>query len=110
LNLEDIDSIDQASNFDLARKIKIARSCCALTQEQLANKIGVTRGAVAMWEAGTTMPSMNNLIRLGMATQRLNYLLGENIPTSKQTEVVNGWRCPNCTKIYSPVLTECPRC
>ena len=108
--MEEVNLIEQEPNSNLARKIKIARSCCALTQDQLANKIGVTRGAVAMWEAGTTTPSMNNLIRLGMATQRLNYLLGEDIPTNRQTEVVNGWRCPNCTKIYSPALTECPRC
>lgn len=40
-------------NLIQLRKIK------GLTQEDLAEKVGVTRQAVAKWEAGDTMPDLN---------------------------------------------------
>ena len=41
--------------------IKKARIAAGLSQEQLAEKVGVSQGAVAQWEAGVTHPSFKVL-------------------------------------------------
>ena len=43
--------------FDLRRQ-------AGLSQEELANLVGVTRQAVQKWEAGTSRPDMDNLVSL----------------------------------------------
>lgn len=35
-----------------------------LTQEQLANKLGITSAAVSRWEHGTVIPRMSILVKL----------------------------------------------
>lgn len=37
--------------------LRDAREIAHLTQEQLAERIGVTRAAVSQWEVGATVPS-----------------------------------------------------
>ena len=41
------------------KKMKIARVECDLSQQQLADKIGVTRQTIGMIEAGKYNPSLN---------------------------------------------------
>ena len=43
--------------FDLRRQ-------AGLSQEELANLLGVTRQAVQKWEAGLSRPDMDNLVSL----------------------------------------------
>ena len=38
------------------------RKRAGLSQEELANLLGVTRQAVQKWEAGTSRPDMDNLL------------------------------------------------
>ncbi|MDO4608626.1 MAG: helix-turn-helix domain-containing protein [Clostridia bacterium] len=45
----------------LGEKIKIARSGAGLSQEQLAEKMGISRSAVAKWEVNNGMPDIDNL-------------------------------------------------
>lgn len=45
----------------LGEKIRSARKGCALSQEQLAQKLCVSRSAVAKWETGKGMPDVENL-------------------------------------------------
>ncbi len=45
----------------LGEKIKIARNEAGLSQEQLAEKMGISRSAVAKWEANNGMPDIDNL-------------------------------------------------
>lgn len=45
-------------------KIKSIREANGLTQEELANQLGVNRSAVAMWEAGKAMPRADKLLKL----------------------------------------------
>lgn len=40
------------------------RKRSGLSQEELANLVGVTRQAVQKWEAGTSRPDMDNLAAL----------------------------------------------
>lgn len=44
--------------------LKKLRITSKYTQEEVANKIGVSRQAVAKWENGTTVPDINNCIAL----------------------------------------------
>lgn len=73
-------------------KLKSARKSAGLTQEQLAEKLLVSRQAIAKWEAGKGMPDIENLKLL---SKRLNisidYLLdsGENINLSVMREGID---------------------
>lgn len=45
----------------LAEKLKEARRQSGLSQEQLAEKLSVSRSAIAKWESGKGMPDVENL-------------------------------------------------
>lgn len=46
---------------DLVRWIKMVRRSCALTQEQLAAYVGVTKFSVRNWENGTRVPGFAHI-------------------------------------------------
>ena len=48
----------------LGETLKIHRMRCKMTQEFVAEQIGVSRQAVSKWENGTSDPSTSNLIAL----------------------------------------------
>lgn len=48
----------------LGTRIKIARKQKGLTQEQLAEVIGVSRSAISRWESGDMEPTIKNLAEL----------------------------------------------
>ncbi len=50
-------------NFDY-NNLKLYRKQNGYTQEQVAEKLGVSRQAVAKWESGTTLPDIENVIAL----------------------------------------------
>lgn len=50
--------------MSLGEQIKSHRRRCGLSQEKLAEAVGVSRQAVTKWEAGQSMPSTENLFRL----------------------------------------------
>lgn len=56
----------------LGDRIRARRDAVGLTQEKLAAKCGVSRAAVAQWEAGVTRPSLDNLVK---AAEALNVWL-----------------------------------
>ena len=61
--------------FDLRRQ-------AGLSQEELANLVGVTRQAVQKWEAGTSRPDMDNLVSLAEYFKvSLDYLVTGREPT-----------------------------
>lgn len=51
----------------LGSRIRARREAVGLTQEKLATKCGVSRAAVAQWEAGVTRPSLDNLVKAAEA-------------------------------------------
>ena len=62
-----------------AEKLLQLRKREGYSQEELADKLGVSRQAISRWEIGTTMPDANNILRLsklfGVTT---DYLLNED--------------------------------
>ena len=66
----------------VGEKIKEARKQCGLSQEQLAEKMSVSRSAIAKWETDKGLPDIDNLKALaGFLNVSVDYLLddGERI-------------------------------
>lgn len=62
----------------LGEKIKEARKQCGLSQEQLAEKMVVSRSAVAKWEANNGLPDVDNLKALAqLLNVSVDYLLDD---------------------------------
>lgn len=53
----------------LGEKIREARKNCGLSQEQLAERMCVSRSAIAKWETGKGMPDIENLRSLSRMLQ-----------------------------------------
>ena len=51
-------------NKDLGERISIMRRSRGMTQKELAAKLGVRQGTVAMWETGKNEPSLETLSHL----------------------------------------------
>src|SRR5271166_2817430 len=51
----------------IGERIRLARQARGLTQEQLAEAVGVTRSAVAQWETGRAGQVTGNLTRVAAA-------------------------------------------
>ncbi|MDM0469738.1 helix-turn-helix transcriptional regulator [Clostridium perfringens] len=48
----------------LAEKLQLMRKREGLSQEDLAEKLGISRQAVSKWESGQSVPDLNKLIIL----------------------------------------------
>lgn len=48
----------------LGAVLKSCRTDCGMTQEYVAERLGVSRQAVSKWESGTSDPSTSNLLSL----------------------------------------------
>lgn len=73
-------------------KLKEARKEAGLSQEQLAEKICVSRSAIAKWETDKGMPDINNLKTIAQLLDvSIDYLLDddERVSFNKITESIN---------------------
>ena len=60
-------------------KLVMLRKSQGLSQEELADRIGVSRQAVSRWELGSTMPDAPNLVKLAdLFEVTTDYLLGQS--------------------------------
>ena len=76
----------------LGKKLKSARKKAGLTQEQMAEKLVVSRQAITKWEADRGMPDIENLKQLSkLLNISIDYLLdsGEAIDLSVMREEIN---------------------
>lgn len=76
----------------LGEKLKSARTDAGLTQEQLAEKLLVSRQAVTKWEADKGMPDIGNLKQLSkLLNVSIDHLLdsGEKLDLSVMRETIN---------------------
>jgi transcriptional regulator with XRE-family HTH domain len=74
-------------NNSIGEKLYTHRKNAELSQEELAEKIGVSRQAVSKWERDESSPDTNNLIALAkLYNISLDELvLGENVPKQEET-------------------------
>ena len=91
----------------LGERITLARKQAGLSQEQLGDKLGVSRQAVSKWESNQATPDVAYLAEMcrlfGVSSDWL--LLGqesarENAPA----------RCPGCQAIVTGLDKFCPNC
>ena len=76
-----------------SEKLHLLRRNKGLTQEELAEKIGVSRQAVAKWEAGQVYPDIFNLIQISnLMNVSVDYLVRDQdcsvlIPTGQEMDL-----------------------
>ena len=73
-------------------KLKLARKEAGLSQEQLAEKMSVSRSAIAKWESDKGMPDVNNLKVLAqLLNVSIDYLLDdeEKLSFNEIQEAIN---------------------
>lgn len=80
------------AKMTLGEKLKSARKSAGLTQEQLAEKLLVSRPAVTKWETDKGMPDIGSLKRISkLLNISIDYLLdsGESVDLSVMREEIN---------------------
>lgn len=76
----------------LGEKLKEARKQAGLSQEQLSEKLGISRSAVAKWEADKGIPDIENLKALsGLLGVSIDYLVnnGEDLDKAVIKEAID---------------------
>ena len=80
----------------IGQKIKAARKIKRITQDELANIIGVSDKSISAYESDRANPPLNVVEKISKATnQSLNFFLEESVETSilsKLTEVENQFK------------------
>ena len=62
--------------MNFSEKLQILRKNKGLTQESLADKLNVSRQAVAKWESGQAYPDISNLIQISdLMSVTVDYLV-----------------------------------
>lgn len=93
--------------MELNERIALARKQAGLSQEQLGEKLGVSRQAVSKWESGQTNPDLAYVVEMcrlfGVSSDWL--LMGEE----SERETVPA-RCPNCQSVVTGLDNYCPKC
>ena len=91
----------------LGERIALARKQAGLSQEQLGEKLGVSRQAISKWESSQANPDMAYVAEMcrlfGISSDWL--LLGKE--DSRQAAPA---RCPECRAIVTGLDKYCPNC
>ena len=66
---------------DVMEKIRLYRERKKLSQREFAQALGISQSAVAQWENGSTVPTLDNLVR---AAGILGCEVGDLVPKSKK--------------------------
>lgn len=83
---------NEQNKMTFGDKLKSARKSAGLTQEQLAEKLLVSRQAITKWESNRGLPDIENLKQISLALGvSLDYLLddGKRIDLSVMREKIN---------------------
>lgn len=93
--------------MELQERIALARKQAGLSQEQLGEKLGVSRQAVSKWESGQSNPDLTYVAEMcrlfGVSSDWL--LLGEEGARESAPA-----RCPGCEAIVTGLDNFCPKC
>lgn len=89
----------------IGEKISKLRKEYNYTQEQLADRLGVSRQSISKWESDLAYPETDKLIELGkLFNCSMDYLLKDGI--TEKTEVTNTDFTDSLKKFREKVLTE----
>lgn len=81
----------RVEDMEFSEKLTALRKKAGLSQEQLADRLGVTRQSVSKWESGTAVPELVKLISLSdMFGVSLDYLVRDCAEESKTAEETAG--------------------
>ena len=92
--------------MEIGQRIKVERQAAKWTQEQLADKILVSKRTISNWETGRTLPDIESVLRLSKVFQVfLDDLLVEDSAVVK--EIQRKEELANIAGLYyvGPVLT-----
>ena len=86
-----------------AQRLKQLRAENQMTQVQLAEKLGVSKGTVAMWETDKRSPSFEMLAEMtNLFDRRMDYILGYSDdasspkPTEEDIDQTGRWAAEDC--------------
>lgn len=75
-------------NIEIANRLIELRKQKGFSQEELANKLGVSRQAVSKWECGEASPDTDNLIALSKLYEiSLDEIVGNNVKSIKKDKI-----------------------
>ncbi len=75
--------------MEIGKKLHQLRKLAGMTQEQLAEKLNVSRQTVSKWEGGTTLPDLDSMVRISRMFQvSLDELLLEEEGRMREKEDV----------------------
>lgn len=77
----------EVTEMYLGERLKEQRKKHGMSQEKLAELVGVSRQAITKWEANQSMPSTEHLFKLANIFQTtVDMILGEEIPPAEQPQ------------------------
>lgn len=73
--------------LEIKDKLLELRKVNRLSQEALANKLGISRQAISKWESGSSFPDLENLVELSRLYEvSLDYLMKASDLEEKENE------------------------
>lgn len=79
--------MDEVIKLEIKDKLLELRKVNHLSQEALANKLGISRQAISKWESGASFPDLENLIELSRLYEvSLDYLMKASDFEKKEDE------------------------
>lgn len=73
--------------MNLSRKLQLLRKQNGLSQEELADKLGISRQAISKWESGQSTPDLNKLILL---SELYNVTIDSLVKESDEYDILQG--------------------
>ena len=94
----------------IAETIRANRKAAGLTQEQLAEAMGVTVGAVSKWESGATTPDLSSILELAaLFGISVDVLLGYQLQNTDAGQSAGRIRALMLEKKYKDAVRESKR-
>lgn len=91
----------------LAEKVRFFRKASGLTQEQLAEAMGVTVGAVSKWECGATTPDLSSILELAsLFAVSVDVLLGYQLQNTDARQLAEKIHALMLDKNYEEAIRE----
>ena len=97
--------------MELHERIAFVRKAAGLTQEQLGEKLGVTRQAVSKWESNQATPDAVTVARLCAELHvSADFVLLGKEPDGSAAAPPSTVTCPCCGKNTAAGTLKCPNC